>query len=338
MEHASYFSSFLKDEVNLNQSRLDKLGSRVDAVYKALCADSTLGPAITGKSKQGSWAHRLIIRPRSGGDFDADFFLHFPEQDGWEPKQYPDEIYNALHRDSIYSKQAHGRKCRCVWLKYAPENGIGCHLDIVPFVALKSQRNVIVNRDDNTWEPMFGSTSPQGFTDWVKRRDELTDGQFRKVVRLMKYLKRQQGSFNGVRSVILTTALGLQVTELSAFSPSRYCNLPTTLINVVEDLDLWLQSHTSKPSLLNPAGDGTNFDHRWSDETYLNFRTRIHDIAEKMRKAFDETDVQDSAALWKELFGDKFNPPAAKTSSSANPFAGGVLLKPSSSSRYGRSG
>ena len=48
----------------------------------------------------------------------------------------------------------------------------------------------------------------------VKRRDELTNRHFRKVVRLMKYLKQERGSFNGVRSVVLTTLLGQQVTEL----------------------------------------------------------------------------------------------------------------------------
>ena len=70
------------------------------------------------------------------------------EVDGWEPKTYINEVYNALHRHPTYSKQDHGRKCRCVYLKYAPENGIGCHLDIVPFVTLTNGRRVIVNRDD----------------------------------------------------------------------------------------------------------------------------------------------------------------------------------------------
>ena len=150
-----------------------------------------------------------------------------------------DEVYNALHRDPTYSRQEHGRKCRCVWLKYAPEHNVGCHLDIVPFVTLPSGRQVIVNRDINRWEPDFGSTNPQGFTDWVKRRDELTDNEFRRVVRLMKYLKRERGGFNGVKSVILTTLLGQQVTEFEALDPAQFANLPTTLVNIVEKLDAW---------------------------------------------------------------------------------------------------
>lgn len=322
MQHADYFRTFLVHEVNLDATRLDKLDRRVAAVYAALREDSTIGALVLGRSKQGSWAHRLIIRPKPGGDFDADFLIEIEYQADWEPVRYINEVYNALHRHSVYSKQDHGRKCRCVWLKYAPENEVGCHLDIVPFVTLPDGRQVIVHRDDNKWEPEFGSTDPQGFTDWVKRRDELTGNEFRRVVRLMKYLKRERGSFNGVKSVILTTLLGEQVTELDALDPSKYANLPTALVNIVEALDRWLQARATQPSIANPNGDGTTFDHRWSDETYLNFRDRIHSIAADMRSAYDEPDAEKSAAAWQKLFGDNFTPPAAKSAaSSRNPFA-----------------
>ncbi len=69
--------------------------------------------------------------------------------------------------------------------------------------------------------------TPQVFTDYL--------------VRLMKFIKQERGSFNGVRSVVLTTLLGLQVTELNSLSPDRYSNIPTALLNIVEDLDRFLQ-------------------------------------------------------------------------------------------------
>ena len=343
MQHAEYFKTFLREAVNIDKTRLDKLGSRVNAVYTALKDDSLVGPIITGKSRQGSWAHRTIVRPKPGGEFDADFLLEIDEQHGWEPKRYPNEIYNALHRHPTYSKQDHGRKCRCVWLNYAPENGVGCHLDIVPFIGLADGRRVVVNRDLNIWEPRYGSTDPQGFTNWVKRRDELTAGQFRRVTRLMKYLRNERGSFNGVKSVILTSVLGLQITEASALSPSKYSNIPTALVHIVEDLDDWLQVRRTRPSLLNPSGDGTNFDHRWTDETYRNFRDRIQTIALAMRTAYDEPDPTKSAKAWGYLFGDRFNPPSGKSSSSK---PSSVLLAGlsssatamSSASRVGRAG
>ncbi len=340
MQHAEYFKTYLNDVVNIDKTRLKKLESRVEAVYRALRADL----AITGKSRQGSWAQRTIIRPKPGGEFDADFFLLMKEQAGWEPKRYLNEVYNTLHRHAVYSKQQHGRKCRCVWLEYAPENDVGCHLDIVPLITLADGRRVIVNRDHNTWEPEYGSTNPQGLTDWVKRRDQLTSGQFRRVVRLMKYLRNERGSFDGVKSVILTTVLGLQVTEARALAPGAYINIPTALVNIVEDLDRWLQARPYRPSLSNPAGDGTNFDHRWTDATYRNFRDRIHSIAAAMRAAFDEPDAAKSAKAWRDLFGDKFNPPAGRSGSSRRSSAASLsgliagTTTRSSASRQGRAG
>ncbi|NEE04611.1 SMODS domain-containing nucleotidyltransferase [Phytoactinopolyspora halotolerans] len=340
MQHAEYFKTFLNDEVNLNQSRIGKLESRVDAVYNALVADTEIGTMITSKFPQGSWPHKLIIKPTTNGDFDADFLLAMSHQENWRPTAYIDAVYNALHRHSTYSKQDHGRKCRCVWLKYAPEEGIGCHLDIVPFITLPSGRRVIVNRDEDKWEPALGSTDPQGFTNWVRRRDELTNKQFRKVVRLMKYLKRERGSFNGVKSVVLTTLLGLQVTELNAITPGRYSNTPTALVNIVEDLDRFLQAQgDTRPFLANPSDDGTDFHERWTDETYRNFRDRIHTIAADMRSAYDQTDPSKSAIAWQKLFGEKFDPPVGKqASTSANPYAAAVPALGIASSRSGRAG
>lgn len=340
MEHADYFKTFLRDEVNLDDTRLDKLAQRVDAVSNALKADETIGAHITGKQKQGSWAQRLIIKPHPRGEYDADFFLEMDEVEGWEPKTYPNEVYNALHRHSTYSKQEHGRKCRCVYLKYAPSNGVGCHLDIVPFVTLSDGRTVIVNRDNNDWEPLYGSTKPQGFSDWVTRRSELSNGQFRGVGRLMKYLRDFRGSFNGVRSVILITLLGLQVDEWKAADPQRFRNLPTALLNIVDDLDAWLQAHPTKPHLLNPNNDGTDFDHRWTDETYRKLRERIHSVAAEMRDAYDEEDPEKSVDAWQKLFGDRFKPPLpAKASTTANPFGGAAAgVWAGGSSRTGRAG
>jgi hypothetical protein len=321
MQHADYFKKFLADEVNLDDTRLNLLERRVDAVYAALRADDTLGPIIGGISRQGSWKHRLIIKPRMGGDFDADVLLEMTYQKGLEPARYIDETYNAVHRHPTYSKQGHGRKCRCVFLTYAPKDGVGCHLDIVPFVTLPDGRRVIVNRDDNSWEPEFGSTDPKAFSEWVKRCGELANGHFRAVGRITKFITRERRSFNGVKSVVLVALLGQQVTEWSAMVPGRYTNIPTALLNIVEDLDTYLQARPSKPHLPNPAGDGTDFDHRWTEETYGRFRDGIHTIGGQIRAAYDQSDAVKSAEAWRKVLGDRFDPPGTKRVANSSPFS-----------------
>nr|MCQ3808359.1 nucleotidyltransferase [Acidimicrobiia bacterium] len=72
MHHIEYFKTFLKDVVDLDDTRLNKLKSRVDAVYRALKSDPVVGPLINGRSPQGSWAQRTIIKPKPDGEYDAD--------------------------------------------------------------------------------------------------------------------------------------------------------------------------------------------------------------------------------------------------------------------------
>lgn len=315
MKHTTYFNTFLRDHVNLNATRLALLEARVGSVYNALAADPFLGPLVKDKFPQGSWAHRTIIKPKAGGEFDADFLLLLEVNEAWDgnPSAYPSAVYKALKDHPTYGTMPRGRKARCVYLEYAATAGdVGCHLDIVPY--LIDGRHVIVNRDENDWE----DTSTTGFADWVQTRDDITGGLFRKVVRLMKYYKVERNNFNGVKSVILTTLLGEQVAEWkTAFDPSCYADLPTALVKIVTDMSDWLQARPTMPSIANPAGDGTTFDHRWEEPTYLNFRTRMKACADKMDEAINEPDKNKSIALWQELLSPSFSPPGTASAASA---------------------
>lgn len=316
MQLANHFTVLLRDTVNLGQFKLDLLGERADAVYKALKADEQIGSLILGKTPQGSWSHRTIINPVGDNEFDADFMLDMSENPDWadSPKTYIEEVYAALHRHSTYGNMPHSRKCRCVRLVYANS----MHLDIVPHVNLADGREVIVNRDDNEWE----QTNPQGFTDWMKEKDSLANGNLRKVIRLMKFLRDHKSSFTGTRSILLTTLLGEQITELrTLLDPSYYTNVPTTLLHVVKDLDTWLQAHPTKPSIPDPSGSGFTFDHRWNQATYSYFRDRIHVHAAEIEEAYDEEDKDRSVKLWQDIFGNGFKAPATSSSSAKFPAA-----------------
>jgi hypothetical protein len=334
MKHPTYFPTFMKNEVNIDATRLDKLDGHVNSVFSALQGDDVIGHLVKEKIKQGSWPHRTIIRPKPGGEFDADFLLRMDVNDDWDgnPTAYIDAVYYALGRHNTYKDMPHGRRTRCVYLEYSPINDIGCHLDIVPYLYLPDGRKVIVNRTTNTWE----STAPEAFTAWIKRRDEITNGNFRKVVRLMKYYKVHRGSFNGVPSIILTTLLGEQVSEVKpVIDPDCYKNIPSTLLTIVADLDTYLQNRPTMPTVVNPGGDGTTFDHRWEQPTYTNFRDRMHTCAQKMAEANEEVDAEKSMKLWQDIFGDKFKPVATPTTNSK--YEAGAATA-AAASRSGKSG
>lgn len=328
MKLTDYFNVLLKDTVNLGQVKLDLLDSRVDTVYQALKADEQIGHLILGKTPQGSWAHKTIINPVGNNEFDADFMLDMSENPDWsdDPKKYIEEVYAALHRHSTYGNMPHSRKCRCVRLVYANS----MHLDIVPHLNLADGREAIVNRDDNNWE----LTNPQGFTDWMKNKDSLAKGNLRKVIRLMKYLRDHKNSFTGTRSILLTTLLGEQVTELrTLLDPGYYSDVPTALLHLVKDLDAWLQARPIKPSIPDPSGSGVTFDHRWEQSTYSYFRDRIHVHAAEIEEAYEEGNKERSVGLWQGIFGDGFKAPASSSSSAKFPAA-----VPAAASTVGRSG
>ncbi|WP_017197441.1 cyclic GMP-AMP synthase DncV-like nucleotidyltransferase [Arthrobacter sp. M2012083] len=313
MKHTDYFKNFLDQTVNLPESKVDLLSTRVDAIYNCLKADPDLKPLIKKKVPQGSWPQRTIIKPVNGNAFDADFMVQMVEEPDWADnlKKYGDAIYNVLHNTSPYKNMPHGRKCRCVYVNYA-ENAM--HVDVVPFVLRADGSQWIINRDDNTWE----RTDSAGFTDWMKNKDDIANKRLREVIRIMKHLRDHKNSWTGTKSILLTTLLGERVEEWrKVFDSGYYSDLPTALLHIVSDLDVYLQANAVKPVIMDPSGSGTSFDHRWSQETYSHFRRRINVHAAEIKDAYEEGDFDESVKKWQALFGDGFKAPAGSKSSAS---------------------
>lgn len=304
MKLLAYFDSFLKETVNLEQERLDLLDSRVQSIVVEFGLDEEMGEILEGHIPQGSWAHRTIIKPLAGREFDADFLLHLTEQDDWadHPTSYLDGVEAAFRRSPRYSDNVR-RKTRCVRIVYADD----CHVDVVPYIVRSDDSQVIVCRDTDDFE----ATNPEGFTAWMKEKDDLANGNLRRVIRLLKYLRDFKTTFS-CPSVILTTLVGERVLALDA--ASRYSDLPTALNNLVADLDGWLQLRPTMPSFEDPSCPGTTFDHRWDADKYENFRTQIHRYAEWIDTAYDEPDRDKSVTAWQKIFGPDFKAPVTAAS------------------------
>jgi hypothetical protein len=328
MQLADHFVVLLRDTVNLSQGRLDLLETRVDSIYAAIRADVGFGAHVTGKSPQGSWAHRTIINPVGDKEYDADFMLLMEDVDGWTPRDYLTKLNSVLGSHSIYGAMPRERKNRCVRIVYANQ----CHIDIVPSI-IRDGLEYIANYDTDTWE----RTDTQGFTNWMRTKDSAARGDLRRVIRLMKYLRDHKNSFTGTRSVILTTLLGEQVSEArAAIDPSYYSNVPTSLLHIVSDLDEWLQARPNRPSIADPSGSGSTFDHRWDDATYEYFRDRINAHAREIREAYESDDYDESLNLWQGIFGAGFVAP--KDDKSSGRFGPAAATVGASAGLSGRAG
>lgn len=298
MKLTQYFGKMLTDTVNLNASRLGDLDTRVVRITEALKAADSLDGRVLDTVPQGSWAHETIIRPAVGLEFDADFLVQLSEDEAWNenPRSYANAVYTALSDHAIYGGMS-SKKDRCVRVTYAND----CHIDIITYVVMANGRQVIVNRNTNEFE----DTNPVGFSEWIQEKDRLTNRNLRKAIRLLKYLRDHQDAFK-LKSVLLTTMVGNIVDSWRDLNGEYYKDVPTTLLHLVEDLDRWLQSQWTKPHLADPSCPATSFNHRWTDSQFAAFRDRIHELAPKIREAFDASTVDESIAAWRKVFGPAF--------------------------------
>lgn len=318
MRFASDFEAFLRDTVNLNQGRIDRLQKRVNAI-EGFLSTSDLQDSFIDLIPAGSWAHRTIIKPVESNDtFDADVLLLLEEQPEWAAKDYLANVQAAFKASATY-KDMVGRdpKTRCVRVDYADD----FHIDVVPYVERHGQ-NYITNRLEPPETGRFELSNPEAFTEWVDERQRITNGNFIKVVRLMKYLRDYKNTFS-CKSIILKTLLGQGISHVEAIvRPDCYSDLPTALRTIVRKLADDLPA--TMPAVMDPGGTGDNFTDRYRDEwNYDNFRTCMIRYADKIDAAHDEADRDESIALWRDIFGDVFKPgtalaKAAEASSSSS--------------------
>ncbi len=299
MRHIGHFRSFLRDTVNLDDDRLEKLNARIDTISGFLGGASTIGDIFLGTTAQGSLAHRTIIRPLPDHEVDADILLELVYQNDWLPRDYIEEVYQAFRTDGRFKDRVI-RKNRCVRVQYAND----MHIDVVPFVE-QAGKFYITNRTDGD-NGSFERTDPAGYSSWLDDQSRITNGNLIKVIRLMKWLRDYKETFT-CRSVILNVLLGDRVTAARVSGDaSYYADVPTTLVHLLEDLAEYLEPYDSyMPRISDPTCPELDYNHRWDNEQYLNFRDRIRGYGAKAREALDETDRAGSLKLWQELFGSE---------------------------------
>lgn len=285
------FNVFLRDYVNLNQTRINTLQSRVAALDDFLVDDSTLAELISeGLIPQGSFAHKTIIRPYSGSDFDADVLLPMEEQDDWEPERYTVELQKALEASSRYEGKTTLKK-RCVTVDYAND----FHIDVVPFINRSDGTTYITHRPNNE----LLRCDPVAFTTWIEDKARTTNGHLIRVIRLVKYL-RDRSSID-VPSVVLAALLAERVHSFAGVD--GYENVATTLVSLVEDLNDYIGSMTVRPWVDDRIGQ--NLADRLTETGFKNLQSQVKTWARKMRDALDAS-ASESIEKWRAVFGDKF--------------------------------
>lgn len=291
------FNDFLSEVVNLNSTRVDLLEDSIVAIKSAV-KSSDWKAEIVDFAAQGSWAHKTIIRPLAGDPFDADLLVYVKPVDGWDAKDYVNELYAEFTKLGTYKDKVR-RYSHCVTIEYAGERKI----DIAPCVKERVYSGVweVCNRDANAFE----RSNPLDYTDWLIRKNTITgSNNFRKATRLVKYLRDIKTNFT-CPSFLLSTLLGERVYESDQTS-SVFSDVPTALKTLMGRLDDWLQSNPSKPIVRNPVLYEEIQSNSWDDTKYSNFRSKINLYRQWIDDAYDEADKEESIGKWQRVFGEDF--------------------------------
>jgi hypothetical protein len=151
----------------------------------------------------------------------------------------------------------------------------------------------------------FLRSEPMEYTNWIKERNRYSgSNSFRKVTRILKYLRDIKGTFT-CPSVLLTTLIGSQIDWYDQGS-EQFCDTPTTLKTVMGKLDNWLQARPTKPKVLNPKLTTEDFADQLSDDQYANLRKVLSRYRKWIDDAYDEENREESIRKWKRLLGEEF--------------------------------
>ena len=288
MKNEQYFGEFLSEHVNLNQTRLDRLNDHVSAVSGYLANNLT---GYQGVERQGSHALGTMIKPvQDGQEYDADLLLLMEYQPEQGASTYIEDVYACLREHRQYQTLAH-RKTRCVMLDYAGD----VHLDIVPCISFGGTQ-LICNRDTGEFEPTDGT----GYRDWFNDKNRNTDGNLKRVTRLLKYMRDHKGNFTAP-SVLLTTLIGNTVDGTGEFG-----SVPDGLHTVMGKIDAFLQANPQMPVITNPALPDEDFNRKWDQRKYSQFRDMFRTYALKVDGAYAEQHHNESVRKWRAVFGDDF--------------------------------
>jgi hypothetical protein len=297
MKFTHSFAAFLKNTVNLNQTRVDQANAAFDTLTSFVKNAAETKDIFKTSSRQGSLRQGTIIKPRTDEtEFDVDMLVDVKDVSGWKAADYLDAFHKAFKNSDRYKELVDRRgKTRCVTIDYATND---FHVDIVPSIEWSGQC-YIMNRRTNQFE----LTDGDGYAAWFSGRNEITGGaELVRVVRLCKYLRDEHDW--PVKSILLTTLVGLQVYD--ADKATTFADTPTALVNLLYRTDTWLQAQKQVPQIANPALPSEKFARHWDQETFDAFKKKFHKAAGEAAAAYNEADGDKSGEAWQKVFGDKF--------------------------------
>ena len=174
-----------------------------------------------------------------------------------------------------------------------------CEVDLVPCVKRDRKFYVCPSDGDD-----FEETDGTGYREWFNKRNAITNGNLKRVVRILKFARDHHRQFD-CSSIVLTTLAGLAVYDDDEGS-DEVSTQADMLVSVLERMSSSLDRMSYPPSITNPALDSEDFDPHWSKAEFDRFRRVIRQLAADARDALEESDRKESMKKWQKVCGKQF--------------------------------
>lgn len=315
------FDDFLRNRVNLNKTRLERVRSAHRSVRDVLSADEDIAPDFVGTFLQGSYAYKTATRsPHEDDPYDVDVVLALDLENDWGnlPSGYSvlSDVYDALDAVPLYAGKVELRE-RCVRVAYSSD-GMSFHLDVLPADAPDGTQGILhIPRD-------WCETHPRGYGEWLNEINATRCGELKRVVKLLKYWRTLHGL--SVNSMVLTTLA-------AECLPDDALSVDDALVLTLEGIAGWAgdQSNWLVPTVENPSLDGEDLARAWPLWDWQKFRSAVSGAAEAARAARDSADEEETIeewngeALYDGLFPTTVRGLGAEARATATAFSSGTL-------------
>lgn len=290
MNNVSEFNKFI-GTISLSKAMRRKVDRRVRAVKGLLDRHPDSFSSI---ERRGSYALRTIIRPGKDDDYDVDLLVFMKDFGrGKRAPEYISQVHQWLREDSNYVDKVI-LKFRSVTVNYSE----GFHLDLVPCIK-RGNQDLICNYRTGEFEETDGT----GFRDWFNGQSNITYGNLKPAVRLLKQIRQEKDNFE-IPSVTLTALAGKMVSGRS--DGVNFRNIPHALCTTSNRISQFLGDNSAVPELSNPAFSLEKLTRNWQQRDYNNFKEKFLIYNEQINSAYTENDRARSIQKWRGLFGDNF--------------------------------
>jgi hypothetical protein len=276
-----------------NNTLRDKLAGH--ETYKAVHVNTYLS---------GSYARNTALRPRKlNGTLrrpDVDIIVITNHTQDDLPSDVIANLRRALKQVG-YEEIESNRRSVCVKLG-------SVEMDVVPIIedCWNPGRWLIADKNEERWI----ETNPNGHTEWGVRVNKKANGNFKPLVKLLKWWRRESlPHLRRPKGFIIETL----VAELMDYKESSYEVLFIKLLERIQSEYEFTVAVGSVPSLEDPSVPGNNVFSRVKADEFKRFYNQAVSHAVLARRAQQEQDADKALLLWQKVFGDRFKNPATKT-------------------------